>query len=222
MVKFWLLGGVVSPRDKGKYNHTLKPYSLKNKIGAVTKINGSKTASNAEIYDPKTDKFTLIGDMNYQRSGHLTILLQDGQVLIVGGSRDWLIGPVLDKKVYDKNIHPLVKRNREYALLQGCIQNIELFNPKINKFKIVGKINSAILPYQLNLLDNEYILVSGGIGKTEEVIDIKDFKTYPTNKMVKKRRSTAVKIGDKKVLIVGGNFYSNDKNNTAEIFELDK
>lgn len=217
-----ITGGLVSPRDKGKYNNNLKPYSLKNKRGAQVKIDGSKTASDAEIYDFKNDKFTLIGDMNYQRSGHLSMLLPDGQVLLVGGSRDWLIGPLLDNKVYNKNIHPLVKKNRPYGLLQGCIQDIELFNPKTNKFNIVGKINYSVLPYQLNLLDNEYILVSGGIGINEEIIDIKNFKTYPTNKMVKKKRSTAVKIADKKVLIVGGNFYNNDKNNTAEIFELDK
>lgn len=214
-------GGEVSPAGRGKYDHTLKPYSYKNKRGVVTKTDGSKTSSDAEIYDPKIDKFTLIGNMNYQRKGHSSMLLHDGQILIVGGSRDWTIGPLLDKKVYDKNIYPPVKRSREYALLQGCIQDIELFNPTTNKFKVVGKLNYAICASQLNLLNNRYILASGSLGKTEEIIDIKDFKTYPTKPMIQKIGGTATNIAKNKVLIVGGFFLVPKKTNTAEIFELD-
>lgn len=203
-----IAGGQVSTFGKGKNNKLLSF--------------AHKTTSSAEIYDPKLDKFTLIGDMNYKRSGQASILLPDNQVLLVGGSREWRDGPLLDKKVYDKNIYPVVKRTEQYALLQGCIQDIELFNPKTNKFKIAGKLNYAICTNQLNLLNNRYILASGGLGKTDEIIDINDFKTYPTSPMIQKIGGTATKIAKNKVLIVGGSFLLPKKTNTAEIFKLDK
>lgn len=213
-----ITGGNISPSDGGKYNHTLKPFLFPNGVKSI-----GDSANTAEIYDPKTNGFTLIKGMNNKRAHHITILLPDGQVLIVGGDRAHDYGPLLDKKVYDNNIYWKVKKAMPYIFLQGCIQDIELFNPKTNKFKIVGKITNEIKPRSLILLKNRYILSSDGIGKTEEIIDIKDFRTYSTSKMIKKTNGTTVKIAPSKVLIVGGYFYSGViRKITAEIFELDK
>jgi len=41
--------------------------------------------SSAEIFDPKTNTFTAISDLNAPRNGHTATLLQNGQVLIAGG-----------------------------------------------------------------------------------------------------------------------------------------
>ncbi len=213
-----ITGGIITPRDKGKLNHTLKPYILPD----GPRSSGDITSDGAEIYDPKTNEFILVKGMNNKRAHHTTILLPDGQVLIVGGDRSHFYGPLLDKKVYENNIYWKVKRTMPYIFLQGCIQDIELFNPKTNEFKVVGRINYEINPRSLILLKNRYILSSDGIGKTEEIIDIKDFKTYSTPKMVVKRDGTVTKIDGEKVLITGGYFYGGVKKNTTEIFELNK
>lgn len=42
--------------------------------------------TSAEIYDPATEVFEHVGDMHHRRHKHDGVLLQDGQVLITGGS----------------------------------------------------------------------------------------------------------------------------------------
>jgi len=42
--------------------------------------------SSAEIYDPITEKFRLIGNMTKIRHKHDAVMLADGKVLITGGS----------------------------------------------------------------------------------------------------------------------------------------
>jgi hypothetical protein len=46
----------------------------------------SQAIQSAEIFDPETGLFTLIGNMTERRSAHSAILLDDGTVLISGGS----------------------------------------------------------------------------------------------------------------------------------------
>ncbi len=213
-----ITGGKASPLTGGRLAHTMKPYVIN---GIPCSAGG--TIESAEIYDPKKDEFILVNDMNYKRAEHSSILLPDGNVLIVGGES--LHGyRLLDKEIYDKNIHSRIKTGRNpYGDMQHKIQDIELFDPKTNEFKVVGKLNHAIDGNKLSLLNNRYVLVMDGLGKAEEIIDITDFKTYPTKRMnEKKGLLTATKITEDKVLLAGGYFRKNIDKNTAEIFVLDK
>jgi hypothetical protein len=44
-----------------------------------------KVLSSAELYDPATSGFSVIGSIGVPRSSHNAVLLEDGRVLIVGG-----------------------------------------------------------------------------------------------------------------------------------------
>ena len=86
--------------------------------GISSDENSYKTAKSAEIYNPQTEQFTLIGNMNIARKNHKMILLNDGRVLILGGGYE-LSGKNSDwKRVY----------------------NAEIYNPVTNKFTLIDEI----------------------------------------------------------------------------------
>lgn len=51
--------------------------------GKVLVIGGS---AQCELFDPTTDKFTLTGSMSVSRTNHMAVRLNDGRVLVAGGS----------------------------------------------------------------------------------------------------------------------------------------
>lgn len=57
--------------------------------GYITLPTGRKGIPAVDVFDPATDTFTDIGDMNYPTWGHALQLLSDGRVLITGGASEW-------------------------------------------------------------------------------------------------------------------------------------
>ena len=86
--------------------------------GTSSDKNSYKTAKSAEIYNPHTEKFTLINDMNIARQDHKMILLNNGEVLILGGGYDLSGENSTWKRVY----------------------NAEIYNPNTNKFTVIDEL----------------------------------------------------------------------------------
>lgn len=53
--------------------------------GRVLVVGGASSPRTAEIWDPRTDSFSLTGSLAAGRYGHTARLLEDGRVLVVGG-----------------------------------------------------------------------------------------------------------------------------------------
>lgn len=138
--------------------------------------------ASAEIYDPHTDAFTPVSDMNEERSGHTATLLRNGQVLIVGG---WG--------------------------LRGRSTTAELFDPKTSKFHFAAILAEPRASMTATLLKNGKVLIAGGDSarNTPQLIaEIYDpvSNTFTQSGSLNHGRSahTATLLKDGRVLLVGG------------------
>lgn len=138
-----------------------------------------------EIYDPATGKFTSAGRMTTKRVGQTATLLPDGQVLLTGGS---------DLTFYD-----------------GALASTELFDPRTNSFRTVGKMNAARVAHRATLLPDGKVLITGGQEKAQdklasaELYDPTTETFRPVSAMNAKRADhTATLLKNGFVLIAGG------------------
>jgi len=97
---------------------------------------GQEDCKSSELYDPVTKQFKRTGDLVLGRYYHNAITLANGNVLIVGG----LYGQ--DEKIKYRKA-------------------IELYNPKTEKFKIVGFTIKRSMLTRLELIDRNKVVISG-------------------------------------------------------------
>lgn len=144
----------------------------------------------AEIYDPKTMKFELVGKLKQARWNHSATLLKDGRVLITGGSSG--------------------NNKKQFGLSSS-----EIFDPKTNKFTPAGDLNIPRMYLNSNLLDDGRVLITGGwcVSKSEddncnviaEVFEPSTNKFKIIGKMKEHRIShTSILLEDGRVLLAGG------------------
>ncbi len=147
---------------------------------SYSKMNLNKDLSkSAELYDPKTRKFTRTSNMNFPRAYHSTILLNDGRALIVGGgpknaeiynpktNRFSLIGTMPVKLVSDAihQISLLRLTNGDVIIIgvgKGASTWIIKYLPKINNFIVIGKTKLDHSSQNAILLQNKNIFITGG------------------------------------------------------------
>ena len=176
----------------------------------------------AELFDPQTGKSENLEDMHFYRTGHTATLLQDGKVLIVGGiKKAELFDPETNKfsiipneMIFPHYNHSSILLNDGNILIVGGPTDLaEIFYPKTNKFKEVGKMNfKRTLPILIPL-ENNKIFVFGGYDpdtkfvSKSEIYDISSgtfyipkIDKYPDNK----ENRLAIKVDEDKILFVGG------------------
>ncbi len=147
--------------------------------------------TNAEIYDPETRQFAKAGDMTIKRHKHEAVRLNDGRVLILGGSdeRDG-DGAYNNAEVYDpiKGRFAAVKNHMNTAryklqgtavllpsgkvLVAGGANRAEIFDPSNNTFSYVGgDLGSTRLFATATLLRNGNVLITGGYHDGRSISD---------------------------------------------------
>ncbi len=137
--------------------------------------------ASAEIYDPNKGSFSAISDLTVKRHKHGAVLLNDGRVLIIGGSDE--------------------RDSR------GAYTNVEIYNPATKNFTKIGDMNLSRYKLQGTtiLLKDGRVLIAGGANRAE-IFDpaTKTFEVAAGKFETARLFATATLLPNGEVLIVGG------------------
>jgi hypothetical protein len=201
--------------------------------GADQDPGGTGTAS-AELYDPSTGAFTATGSMSVARFRHTATLLQNGKVLIAGGTPRDSSNPTATAEVYDpvagtfsatggmataREEHTATLLNDGKVLIVGGESPVaggsglqptataEVYDPSGGLFSTTGAMAEARSLHTATLLSDGTVLIAGG-GKdnsTAEVYNENAGSFSITGGMeVGRSGHTATLLSDGSVLVVGG------------------
>lgn len=187
-------------------------------------------AGNAEIYNPKTKSFKLIGKPANASGVSTMTLLKDGKVLLAGYNKKTdLFNPKTNtfkpsgSLNYPRNYHTATLLKDGRVLIVGgeriapnlgindmIAEYSEIYNPETQKFEIGPKLNTPRLKHGAVLLDDGNVLVVGGADNKErfssaEIYDVKTNKFIKINNMNHIRvHPQVLKLKNGKVLIASG------------------
>ncbi len=140
-----------------------------------------KIYSNAEIYNPSSEKFSLTGSMTKIRHKHDAVILGDGRVLITGGSDE--------------------RDSR------GAYTSAEIYDPISATFQLTNNMNLS--HYKHNgtsiLMENGSVLIAGGANRAEIYNSkTKEFAIIAGSMKTKRLFACATYLANTKILITGG------------------
>jgi hypothetical protein len=113
------------------------------RVLAAGGFDGTKAVGTAELFDPGTDTFSAMADLNIARLVHTATLLIDGNVLITGGQIDQAGTPAGPS---------------------------ELFNAQAGTFTIVGSLNFPRTFHTATQLPDSTVLIAGGTDAKGNVV----------------------------------------------------
>lgn len=144
--------------------------------------------TSAEIFDPVSETWSIVGSMHIARTDHQLTLLTDGRVLITGGNASSLSGA----EIYD---------------------SAEIYNPTTNSFTLLtNRMNARRSRHVAALLPNGQVLIAGGhdhsgTHPSAELFDPTTNTFVTTGDMIEPRSYfTITHLGMDMLLVAGGTF----------------
>ena len=190
--------------------------------GDATKA-GQDPFDSAEIFDPATGEWTAVESMQNENYAHGAVLLQDGRIMVAGGSLTEIYDPATDtwaaagEPLRERTGgYPVILLNDGKVLVPGGefkqrrragadpIRNVELYDPSTEAWTRVADMNAPRTRHAAALLNNGNVLL----------VATKELQMYnPSTDMwasagnLEQERGTyytATVLQDGRVLVVGG------------------
>lgn len=197
-------------------------------VGGSTRDDPSGLTATAELYDPATRSWKLTGSMSVRRSSHAATLLNNGQVLITGGTST--TGWSKTAELYDPTMGTfsfagaMAHGRAEHTatlLLDGRVlvagsacegggcgtsTRAELYDPATGTFSRTGDMNVGRVGHVAVRLVNGKVLAAGGSGFTaSDLYDPATGRWSITGDLVPARSQFAgVLLPNGKVFVAGG------------------
>jgi hypothetical protein len=183
----------------GRFFHTATPLQ----DGRVLVVGGwtddfFQTSTNrAELYDPITGIWSSTASLRSARSFHTVTRLANDKVLVAGGYGDNLVTRPGSPGTY---------------YVPTSLDEVELFDPVVGTWEIVGNLNGARDSHTATLLPNGEVLVAGGfnwnvrlyVGGSELYEPATAAWMTVASLLSVRRLHTATPLPDGTVLVVGG------------------
>ena len=151
--------------------------------GKVLATGGSQNNQSAELYDPIKNTWTTLPQLNSERSYHNTILLDNGNVLLAGGTlrktseyfdvNNETFIPLPDFEIESAD-NPLIKLNNGKVLMYGMgailsptdTKCFQIYNPQSKTWSSLTTNFIGTTGYSINRLKNGKIIIIGGTSTT--------------------------------------------------------
>lgn len=130
--------------------------AVASKEGVSKFFSNDEVLDSAELYDPVTGKFAAIGNLSATRTEHTATLLQNGKVLLVGGSGEVISYFTETDLAGSKKTHTYERRSSE------TLASADLYDPSTGKFTATGSLATERRGHSATLLPNGQVLIVGG------------------------------------------------------------
>ena len=196
--------------------------------GADGRVTWMGSVASAEIYEPSTEKWSLVGDMPEETGQHLLEMLENGEALAIGGlgasaaeydptSGTWTSVGEATSRNFD------ARSWQSAALLAGGrvlfigglagnapIDSVEIYDPVAGSWSPTGSTTEPRARSTVAELADGRVLISGGRGgrgtlSSAEIYDPSSETWSGAGQMATPRyEHTATVLSDGRVLVVGG------------------